>query len=77
MLPAGVQDSGPANLEAFLVSESWYVIRNRENFTILGTKPGSDTPCYWRFTWSEAEAGVYEQELPAPLRNDIDDSFGR
>ena len=71
VLPAGGQDSGPANLEAFLISEGWGVTRTGENFVV---RSGVHE---WRFTWSEAEAGVYEQDLPAPLRNDIDDSFGR
>jgi len=71
VLPASGQDSGPANLEAFLISEGWGVTRTGENFVV---RSGVHE---WRFTRSEAEAGVYEQDLPAPLRNDIDDSFGR
>jgi hypothetical protein len=67
----GTVDVGPANLEAFLISEGWGVTRTGENFVV---RSGVHE---WRFTWSEAEAGVYEQDLPAPLRNDIDDSFGR
>jgi hypothetical protein len=67
----GTVDVGPANLEAFLISESWGVTRTGEDFVV---RSGVHE---WRFTWSEAEAGVYEQDLPAPLRNDIDDSFGR
>jgi len=67
----GTVDVGPANLEAFLISEGWGVTRTGEDFVV---RSGVHE---WLFTWSEAEAGVYEQDLPAPLRNDIDDSFGR
>jgi len=62
---------GPAELEAFLLGEGWAVTRTGEQFSVVqGVHE-------WRFTWSEAEAGVYAEVLPAPLLSDIDDFFGR
>jgi hypothetical protein len=70
-VPPALGSDGPAQLESFLGSEGWAVTRTGEQFSVVqGVHE-------WRFTWEEADAGVYADDLPSPLRSDIDDYFGR